>query len=60
MNNRRYIIDDTPVLATWLELIDYNLEEDVEPLTEGEICQLTRLERNRTLQIGICEIRRVI
>ena len=60
MNDRRYIVDGMPVLSTWMELVDYNLKEDVEPLTESEICQLTRLERNRTLQLGLCEIRRVI
>ena len=61
MKDRRYLIDNTPHLTTWLELIDYNLkEEDVEPLTEHEICQLTRLDRDNTLQLGHCEVRRVI
>ena len=60
MKNRRYIVDDTPKLVSWLELIDYNLKEDVEPLTENEICTLTRLERNKTLQLGYCDVRRVI
>ncbi len=61
MKDRRYIVDDAPILTTWLELIDYNLDDDaVEPLTEHEICQLTRLERNRALQLGHNEVRRVI
>ena len=60
MKDRRYIINDTPVLTTWLELVDENLKDDVEPLTEHEICKLTRLERNNTLPLGHCEVRRVI
>ena len=60
MKNRRYIIDDTPKLTTWLELMEYNLTEDVEPLTENEIVNLTRLKRFDTLPLGHCELRRVI
>ena len=64
MKNRRYIVDDTPELSTWLELIYFNLREDresmQEPLTEHEICSLTRLKRNDSLPLGNCEIRRVI
>ena len=68
MKNRRYIIDNTPKLTTWFELIDYyecpNCEnvrsDDVEPLTETEIIRLTRLERDDTLPLGHCEVRRVI
>ena len=29
MNSRRYIIDVTPKLSTWLELINCNLDKDV-------------------------------
>lgn len=61
MKNRRYIIDNTPKLTTWFELIDYNVKsDDVEPLTETEIIRLTRLERDDTLPLGHCEVRRVI
>ena len=60
MNSRRYIIDDTPKLTTWLELIEYNLTEDVEPLSEHEIVKLTKLKRFSTLPLGNCEVRRVI
>ena len=60
MKNRRYIIDDTPKLSTWLELIEYNLVEDVEALTQDEIVKLTELKRGGILPIGHCEVRRVI
>ena len=60
MRNRRYLIDDTPKLSTWLELVEYNLTEDVEPLTENEIVNLTKLKRFGTLPLGHCEVRRVI
>ena len=60
MNSRRYIIDDTPKLSTWLELIDCNLDTDVEPLNEAEIVNLTRLKRFGTLPLGHCEVRRII
>ena len=60
MKDRRYIIDDTPKLTTWLELIEYNLTEDVGQLTEGEIVNLTRLKRYVTLPLGHCQVRRVI
>ena len=60
MNNRRYIFDDAPVLATWLELVDANLKDDVEPLSEAEIVKLTMLEKGEMLPLGHCEVRRVI
>ena len=60
MKNRRYIVDDTPMLSTWLELIDYNLAEDVEPLNEAELLHLTKLKRGEMLPLGHCEVRRVI
>ena len=60
MNSRRYIIDDTPKLSTWLELINCNLDKDVEPLSEAEIVNLTRLKRFGTLPLGHCEVRRII
>jgi len=60
MNSRRYIIDDTPKLSTWLELIDCNLDTDVEPLNEAEIVKLTMLEKGEMLPLGHCEVRRVI
>ena len=60
MKNRRYIVDDTPKLVSWLELIDYNIKEDVEPLTEYEIFKLTKLVRYATIHIGGSEIIRVI
>ena len=60
MKNRRYIVDDTPILATWLELVDYNLKEDVEQLTQDEIVHLTTLRKGKGLVFGHCEVRRVI
>ena len=60
MNDRRYIIDVTPTLNTWLELINCNLDTDVEPLSEAEIVKLTMLEKGEMLPLGHCEVRRVI
>ena len=60
MNSRRYIIDVTPKLSTWLELINCNLDTDVEPLNEAEIVHLTKLKRGEMLPLGHCEVRRVI
>ena len=61
MNKRYYVIDNEPSLITFADLITENINDDVEPLKEFEVVNLTKLKRNEELPFGQCiTIRRVI
>ena len=60
MKNRHYIIDEEPKFFTFMEIVTENMADDVEPLDEGELINITKLRKGDTLPLGHCEIRRVI
>ena len=60
MKNRHYIIDEEPRFFTFMEIVTENMADDVGPLDEGELINLTKLRKGDTLPLGQCEIRRVI
>ena len=60
MKNRHYIIDDEPKFFTFMDIVTENMADDVQPLEEFELVNLTRLKRGSSLPIGNCEIRRII
>ena len=60
MQNRHYIINDEPRLFKFMEIVVENMADEVHPLEEFELVNLTRLKRGDSLPLGSCEIRRII
>jgi len=60
MKNRHYIIDDEPRFFTFMDIVTENMADDVHPLEEFELVNLTRLKRGDSLPLGNCEIRRIL
>ena len=60
MIDRRYIIDEEPVLFTFMDILKENMANDAGQLNQDEIVNLTRLSRDNSLPLGHCQVRRVI
>ena len=60
MKDRHYIIDDEPKFFTFMDIVTENMADDVHPLEEFELVNLTRLKRGDSLPLGNCDIRRIL
>ena len=60
MNTRYYIINEEPILTKYIDFISINLQDNITPLTQQEIINVTRLGLNDTCDIDGFKIRRVI